>query len=260
MPVDNELYNRLSNTWWDENAVLNILRTWLNPVRFGYFQRILSEQLKLDPRGKETLDIGCGGGLLAEEFARIGCKVTGIDPSEPSIEVARAHEQQSDLNITYLVGVGEHLPFADATFDIVYCCDVLEHVSDLSQVIAQTARVLKPGGVFFYDTINRNILSNLVLIKMAQEWKSTRFMPPNIHAWQQFIKPQELITLMGQHGLRNQDIKGMSPAANPFTILSTLHKRNRNQITFVEAGKILRWQESGNLLGSYMGYALKSMS
>jgi 2-polyprenyl-6-hydroxyphenyl methylase/3-demethylubiquinone-9 3-methyltransferase len=257
MPVDNELYNRISDTWWDDDGVLNILRTWLNPVRFGYFQQIWSEKLKVDPRGKETLDIGCGGGLLAEEFAQAGCKVTGIDPSEPSLAVAKTHAQQSDLDINYLSGVGEHLPFADASFDIVYCCDVLEHVNNLEQVITETARVLKPGGIFFYDTINRTFLSNLVLIKMAQEWKGIRFMPPNLHAYSQFVKPRELTTIMQRQGLTNQDMKGITPTANPLTILSTLRKRNQGQITFTEAGKVLRWRASNNLLGSYMGYALK---
>lgn len=257
MPVDNELYNRLSNTWWDENAVLNILRTWLNPVRFGYFRRILLEQLKVEPHGMETLDVGCGGGLLAEEFARLGCRVTGIDPSERSLATARAHAQQSGLDITYLAGVGEQLPFADAAFDLVYCCDVLEHVGNLAQVISEIARVLKPGGIFLYDTINRTPLSRLILVKMAQEWPATRFMPPNLHDWQQFIKPRELISLMRSNGLANQDLKGMTPAANPITILRTLLKRNRGEISYAEAGKILRWRQSNNLLGSYMGYALK---
>jgi 2-polyprenyl-6-hydroxyphenyl methylase / 3-demethylubiquinone-9 3-methyltransferase len=257
MPVDNELYNRMSNIWWDENEVFSTLLFWLNPVRFGYFREILLEKLKIEPRGKETLDVGCGGGLLAEEFARLGCKVTGIDPSERSLAVARAHAQQSGLDINYLIGLGEHLPFADASFDIVYCCDVLEHVNNLEQVISEIARVLKPDGIFFYDTINRTLLSKLVLIKMVQEWKAMRFMPPNLHDWNQFIKPRELITIMRRCGLTNRDLKGITPAANPFTILSTLIKRNHGAISYNEAGKILRWRQSNNLMASYMGYALK---
>ncbi|HLI09784.1 MAG TPA: bifunctional 2-polyprenyl-6-hydroxyphenol methylase/3-demethylubiquinol 3-O-methyltransferase UbiG [Ktedonobacteraceae bacterium] len=257
MPVDNELYNRMSELWWDENEVFSTLLLWLNPVRFGYFRRVLLEKLKIDPRGWGTLDVGCGGGLLAEEFARLGCKVTGIDPSEHSLATARAHAQQSGLDINYLSGMGEHLPFADASFAIVYCCDVLEHVSDLEQVISEIARVLKPGGIFFYDTINRTLLSNLILVKMAQEWPATRFMPPNLHDWRQFIKPRELTSLMRQYGLTNQGLRGMTPAANPITVLRTLLKRNRGEISYAEAGKILRWQQSNNLMGSYMGYALK---
>ena len=257
MPVDNELYNRMSDTWWDENEVFSTLLLWLNPVRFGYFRRVLLEQLKVEPRGMETLDVGCGGGLLAEEFARLGCKVTGIDPSERSLATARTHAQQSGLDINYLAGVGEQLPFADAAFDLVYCCDVLEHVGNLAQVISEIARVLRPGGIFLYDTINRTPLSRLILVKMAQEWPATRFMPPNLHDWQQFIKPRELVSLLRSNGLTNQDLKGMTPAANPITILRTLLKRNRGAMSYAEAGNILRWRESNNLLGSYMGYALK---
>ena len=94
MPVDNELYDRLASTWWDENETLNMLRTVINPGRFSYFRAALLETLKIDPGGKQTLDVGCGGGLLAEEFARLGCIVTGVDPSEPSLVVARNHAQQ----------------------------------------------------------------------------------------------------------------------------------------------------------------------
>jgi len=145
MPVDNEIYNRLSSTWWDEQGFLNILRTAANPGRFGYFREVLLKQVGVDPAGKKALDVGCGGGLLAEEFARLGCQVTGIDPSEPSLATARAHARQSGLDIEYRVGVGEALPFADEAFDLVYCCDVLEHVNDLAQVLAEISRVLRGG-------------------------------------------------------------------------------------------------------------------
>src|SRR5215210_7869295 len=127
MPVDNQLYDTMADSWWDESGLLHYLQG-LTPVRFGYMRRILVEELKLDVRGKRTLDVGCGGGLLAEEFARLGCAVTGVDPSEGSLEAARTHAREAGLSIDYRQGTGELLPFADASFEIVYCCDVLEHV------------------------------------------------------------------------------------------------------------------------------------
>ena len=135
MPVDNELYNRLYDTWWDENTVLGSMRNGLNPGRFGYFKQVLLEKLRMDLQGKKILDVGCGGGLLAEEFARLGCAVTGIDPSELSLETARRHARESGLQIDSQVGAGESLPCEDGSFDIVYCCDVLEHVQDPGRVI-----------------------------------------------------------------------------------------------------------------------------
>ena len=259
MPVDNELYNRLSDTWWDENQVLGgTLRIWLGPVRFGYFQRVLMDKRKMDPQGKKVLDVGCGGGLLAEEFARLlGCQVTGIDPSEPSLATARKHAQQSGLDITYQSGVGEHLPFADACFDVVVCCDVLEHVNDVAQVIQEISRVLIPGGIFFYDTINRTLFTKLVHIKIAQEWQSTSFMPPYLHDWKMFIKPQELLLCMQRYHLQNQEMKGMNPRAHPLATIDMFLRRKRGQMTFAEMGKRMNFQESKDLSGSYMGYALK---
>jgi 2-polyprenyl-6-hydroxyphenyl methylase/3-demethylubiquinone-9 3-methyltransferase len=131
-----------------------------------------------------------------EEFARLGCQVTGIDPSEPSLATAKAHAKQSGLDIDYRVGIGEDLPFPDETFDIVYCCDVLEHVNDLVKVIAEISRVLKKDGVFLYDTINQTLPSKLVMIKLFQEWSSTSFMPANTHGWNMFIKPRALQQLI----------------------------------------------------------------
>ena len=96
--------------------------------------------------------------MLAEQFAELGCQVTGIDPSEPSLTTARKHAELMGLNIAYQVGTGEHIPFADASFDIVTCCDVLEHVNDVTRVLPEISRVLVADGIFFYDTINRTFL------------------------------------------------------------------------------------------------------
>ncbi|HEY8292851.1 MAG TPA: methyltransferase domain-containing protein, partial [Thermomicrobiales bacterium] len=136
MPVDNALYD--TEPWRDENRFLYTLAA-LTPARFGYLRAVLVNRLRIDPRGKRTLDVGCGGGFLAEEFAKLGCTVTGIDPSAPTIAQAAAHAEETGLAITYRVASGEAIPFADATFDIVYCCDVLEHVDNLDRVIAETA-------------------------------------------------------------------------------------------------------------------------
>src|SRR5215213_4297781 len=99
MPVDNQLYDRLGNTWWDDDALLGLLRTSLNPGRFGYMRRILTSELGLDPRALTALDVGCGGGLLAEEFAGLGSRVTGVDPSAQSLDTARSHAAATDLEI-----------------------------------------------------------------------------------------------------------------------------------------------------------------
>jgi 2-polyprenyl-6-hydroxyphenyl methylase/3-demethylubiquinone-9 3-methyltransferase len=257
MPVDNELYNRLSDSWWDENGALSTLRTWLGPVRFGYFRRLLLEQYNRDAQSIKVLDVGCGGGLLAEQFAELGCQVTGIDPSEPSLTTARKHAELVGLKITYQMGVGEQIPFADASFDIVICCDVLEHVSDVARVVQEISRVLVADGIFFYDTINRTFLSWLAAIKLAQEWQMTSFLPPNLHDWQNFIKPQELVQYMQRCHLQNQEIQGMSPRANPFVIINLFLRHKHGKITLTEMGKRMGFQESNDLSASYMGYALK---
>jgi len=257
MPIDNTLYDRLAETWWDENKVLNILRTWVNPGRFGYSQEVL-QRLKVDPRGKETLDVGCGGGLLAEEFARLECRVTGIDPSELSIAAARVHAEQQGLAIDYQVGFGEDMPFADESFDIVYCCDVLEHVSNLEAVTAEIARVLKPGGIFFYDTINRTWISYLITIKLLQEWKVTRVMPPNIHDWQMFIKPRELLGVMRRRGLVPQEMVGMVPHANLGDFIELIYTRMRSEFSFKDAGTKIKMGKVRNKSNLYLGYALKA--
>ncbi|HEX3556141.1 MAG TPA: bifunctional 2-polyprenyl-6-hydroxyphenol methylase/3-demethylubiquinol 3-O-methyltransferase UbiG [Thermoanaerobaculia bacterium] len=256
MPVDNHLYDTMANSWWDESGFLHVLRG-LNPARFGYMRRVLTEDLGLDPRGRKTLDVGCGGGILAEEFARLGCDVTGVDPSEQSLEAARAHARHEGLAIDYRRAIGEALPFPDASFELAYCCDVLEHVNDLRRVVAEIARVLRPGGLFFYDTINRTFRSKLVMIKLFQEWSWTSFMPPNLHDWRMFIKPEELTAALTGSGLQNQGLTGFKPAASPLRIFRLLRARKRGEISYLEAAQRIDLRESSDKSIVFMGWARK---
>jgi 2-polyprenyl-6-hydroxyphenyl methylase/3-demethylubiquinone-9 3-methyltransferase len=257
MPVDNQLYDRLADTWWTDDSVLSLLRTSINPARFGYMRRVLTDELQVDPRGKAALDIGSGGGLLAEEFARLGFRVTGIDPSTESVAAARAHAESEQLDIEYTVGAGEQLPFADAAFDIAYCCDVLEHVDDLDRVLAESARVLKPGGVFLYDTINRTRRSRLVVINLMQEWRSTALMEPNVHDWDMFIKPAELQAALARAGVQNRDVVGIGPARNPLALVLDMRRRARGDMTYGEFGARNKFRETRDKSLLYAGYAVK---
>lgn len=259
MPIDNDYYNRVADTWWDASQPLSMLLTGLNPGRFDYFREVLTRRLQIDPRGITALDIGCGGGFLAEEFARLGCRVTGVDPSVPTLGTARAHARQSGLDIDYVVGVGEQLPVADAGFDLVYCCDVLEHVDDLDRVMAETARALKPGGVYLFDTINRTFLSKLVVIKLTQAWKPTRVFDATLHDWDRFVRPEELQILLSDHDLHLQEVVGLRPRGNPFTMLRAFAGVKRGTRTYGELGRTLQAGAGRSTRISYMGYALKEM-
>ena len=256
MTVDNTLYDRMAESWWDEDGLLHLLAA-LNPARFGYMRRVLTEELRVAPAGLRTLDIGCGGGLLAEEFARLGCAVVGVDPSEESLVVARTHAAGQGLAIEYQRATGEALPFADASFDLVYCCDVLEHVPDLSRVIAETARVLTAGGTYFCDTINRTARSRLIVIKLLQEWQWTALMPPRLHDWRMFIRPAELRRTLETHGLVPGGVTGLKPRANPVRLVRTLRRRKRGLLSYAAAVRAMDVGESPDLSVSYIGYARK---
>ena len=254
--IDNALYDRLADGWWDEKGFLYFLKAVANPWRVPYFQRVLLA-LQVDPIGKRALDVGCGGGLLAEEFAALGFAVTGIDPSEQSLVAARAHSTLSGLDIDYRHGYGDRLPFESESFDVVYCCDVLEHIQNWDAVIGEIARVLKRGGVLLYDTINRTILSKLLMIKVVQEWGLTSFAPPNLHLWDMFIKPAELQASLERHGLRNQEVRGLKLSLNPIGVVIAARRYRDQKISAAELGRQFGLKEGTNLGASYMGYALK---
>jgi 2-polyprenyl-6-hydroxyphenyl methylase/3-demethylubiquinone-9 3-methyltransferase len=254
--IDNEIYDHQSGEWWDERGGLYLLKTVVNPWRVPYFARILS-QWRIDPRGARALDVGCGGGLLAEEFAAMGCAVTGIDPSEGSLAVARAHAAANGLRIEYRHGFGDALPFADESFAIAYCCDVLEHIHDWDAVIGEMARVLTPRGLLFFDTVNRTILSNAVVIKLLQEWRYTSVFPPRFHMWEMFITPRELRASLERHGLRPRDITGAAVKIDPVQMLRAMRRYKAGMLAAAEVGKHITLREGPRVALSYMGYASK---
>jgi 2-polyprenyl-6-hydroxyphenyl methylase / 3-demethylubiquinone-9 3-methyltransferase len=256
MPIDNDVYDRLGGSWWDENSPLCLLHG-ITPGRFAYFRDVLTRQRATAAGGLRTLDIGCGGGFLAEEFAALGCRVTGVDPSPVSIRAARAHATARGLRIDYRVGSGEHLPAPDSAFDLAYCCDVLEHVSDVDRVISETARVLKPGGLYLFDTINRTVRSRLLAIKVMQQWPLTRVIDADIHDWDMFIKPAELAGALDRHGLKAGEMAGLGPRASLPAVVAGFIAARRGRITYAEFVRRLDMGRVTSTAVSYMGFATK---
>jgi 2-polyprenyl-6-hydroxyphenyl methylase/3-demethylubiquinone-9 3-methyltransferase len=257
MPADNSLYNTYAANWWDENNFLHMLKTGVNPARFGYFREILDSRAA-KPASLNVLDVGCGGGFLSEEFARLGCTVTGIDLSAASIATAMKHAQSGNLQVDYRVGSASALPFPDASFDIVVCCDVLEHLPSLDPAIAEAARVLKPGGLYLFDTINRTIKSYIETILVAQELPLTNFFAPGSHDWRQFISPDELAACLKNHHLSLCQVSGLQPGVTPSETVREIRQMKRGEINFAELGRRLKFQTGGSQHGLYVGYALKA--
>jgi 2-polyprenyl-6-hydroxyphenyl methylase/3-demethylubiquinone-9 3-methyltransferase len=256
VPVDNDIYKAERDIWWDEHQPLNMIRTALNPARLRYFHQVFG-QLGVEPAGTTIVDIGCGGGLLAEELARLGANVIGVDPAESSLCTARDHARLAGLEIDYRAGVGERLPLEDASVDIACCVDVLEHVDDLGAVISETARVLKPGGIYLYDTINRTFLSKLVMIKLCQEWGRTAWMPPDLHDFSQFIKPSELRALLAGNDMIEGGAIGMAPSAKPPRLYRLLRKLKKGEISHAEFGREVEFVLTRDKSVSYIGFAVK---
>lgn len=198
-----DIYNDVAANWWSDD--IRWVRTLKNlvPGRLKWFDK------HADWSGKAVLDLGCAGGFMAEAMAARGASVSGIDPAQDAIAAAQQHAAENNLDISYDVGVGEQMPYPDATFDIVVCVDVLEHVKDLNQVLAEVARVLKPGGLFMYDTINRNFIARLATITVAED--ILRLLPKGTHDPQMFIKPNELSTAITNAGLVCGPQTGLGP-------------------------------------------------
>lgn len=193
-------YDQQATQWWDETATIFPLSK-LNPLRFQYFDRFVSSW-----SGLKVLDIGCGGGYTCEFLAKRNAVVTGLDQSQACIEAAIAHAKTTGLKVDYHVGVGENLPFADHQFDVVTCVDVLEHVQSPAVTVAEISRVMKPGGLFCFDTINRTRRSRWIMIWLLED--ILRMIPQGIHDWQKFVTPEELTLLLEKNEFSGINIQG----------------------------------------------------
>lgn len=195
--------------WWDKGCFLG----QMTGDRCDYIQSCISRVLGEDALLRhQILEVGCGGGLICEELARRGATMVGIDPARAALETASEHARQDGLisRITYEQGSAEALPYAADSFQAIVCLDVLEHVRDLRQTIAEIARVLAPGGVFVFDTINRTLLARLVLIWYGEHFPSGGLVP-GIHDYHAFIKPAELRSLLVANSLRVEELTGFMP-------------------------------------------------
>jgi 2-polyprenyl-6-hydroxyphenyl methylase / 3-demethylubiquinone-9 3-methyltransferase len=256
--INNHIYDDLAETWWDEKEFLHLLKVMVNPWRVPYFRNILEKQHGQNLSNLKLLDIGCGGGVLAEEFASMGCQVSGIDISLRSIQIARTHAARAGLSIEYHVGSATQLSFEPESFDAVSCCDVLEHIHEWKQVIAEAGRVLKPDGLFFFDTINRTQQSKTQFIFGLQEFPLTRLMPADTHVWEMFIKPEELTSALRQNSFKLDHMQGGKITKSPLTTLWDVQQQKRGRITFAELGRRLELKLDPDLSLNYLGYAHKS--
>lgn len=200
---DLAIYDAAAEAWWsDDLRWVRILRNMV-PGRLKWFDR------HIDWAGKDVLDLGCAGGFMAEALARRGARVTGIDPARRAIAAARDHAASEGLAIRYDIGTGEEMDYPPASFDAVVCVDVLEHVQDLDRVLANVARVLRPGGRLFFDTINRTALAKFAAITLAES--VLRILPRGTHDPGMFITPAELDAALARAGLTLRDRTGLAP-------------------------------------------------
>ena len=201
-PVEISKFEALAARWWDPNSEFKPLHE-INPLRLNYIDD------KAGLHGKNVLDVGCGGGILAESMAQRGARVTGIDMGEKPLTVAKLHSLESGITVDYRQVSAEELASQEAaSYDIVTCMEMLEHVPDPASTIAACAKLVKPGGHVFLSTINRNPKSFLFAIVGAEY--VLQLLPKGTHQYKNFIRPSELNSWARAARLHCDDLTGMS--------------------------------------------------
>ncbi len=195
-------FNNLAHKWWDSTSEFKPLHD-INPLRVDFIKS------KVDLKGKRVLDIGCGGGILAEALAREGAEVTGIDQGERVIKIAKLHSLESQLDIDYQqINIENFIKKNKHKFDVITCLEMLEHVPDPASVIKACSQILKPDGKLFLSTINRNPKSFLFAIIGAEY--ILKLLPKGTHTYEKFITPSELRDYCNQSNLKFNDLIGMT--------------------------------------------------
>jgi 2-polyprenyl-6-hydroxyphenyl methylase/3-demethylubiquinone-9 3-methyltransferase len=205
-------FSALAHRWWDPNSEFKPLHA-INPLRLSWIKSFV------DLDGKKVVDIGCGGGILAESIAQSGADTTGIDLSEKALKVAELHALEVGATLRYRSISAEALAQEQAEqYDVVTCMEMLEHVPDPASVVRACAQLCKPGGKIFFSTLNRSPKSYLFAIIGAEYL--LKLLPKGTHEYAKFIKPSELVAFTRQVGLEMIGIKGLS--YNPLTQVYSL--------------------------------------
>ncbi|MBU3567295.1 bifunctional 2-polyprenyl-6-hydroxyphenol methylase/3-demethylubiquinol 3-O-methyltransferase UbiG [Polynucleobacter alcilacus] len=205
-------FSALAHRWWDPNSEFKPLHA-INPLRLNWIKTFVNLE------GKKVLDIGCGGGILAESIAQSGADTTGIDLSEKALKVAELHALEVGASLTYRAISAEALADEQPEqYDVVTCMEMLEHVPDPASVVRACAKLCKPGGTLFFSTLNRNPKSYLFAIIGAEY--ILKLLPKGTHEYAKFIKPSELLAFTRHAGLEMLGMKGLS--YNPLTQVYSL--------------------------------------
>ena len=200
-------FSQLAHKWWDTDSEFKPLHE-INPLRLGFIDDFAAIA------GKTVLDVGCGGGILAESMAARGASVTGIDLAKKSLKVAQLHSLESGVSVSYrCVAVEDLAAEAPGSFDVVTCMEMLEHVPDPQSVVRACATLVKPGGAVCFSTLNRNLKSYALAVLGAEY--VLNMLPRGTHEYARFLKPSELARMARHAGLDVSDICGMS--YNPLT-------------------------------------------
>lgn len=211
-PAEVEKFSKLASEWWDPAGKFAVLHKF-NPTRLAYIREQVTARFLRDPfvprpyEGLDFLDVGSGGGLLSEPIARLGARVTAIDPSEQNIRMAIVHAEEHALDIDYRVATAEELTSEDARFDVILNMEVIEHVRRPPDFLAACSSMLRPEGLMFTATISRTLKSFLLAIIGAEY--VLRWLPQGTHQWENFITPDELDLYLRSAGLKPIETLGI---------------------------------------------------
>jgi 2-polyprenyl-6-hydroxyphenyl methylase/3-demethylubiquinone-9 3-methyltransferase len=212
-PAEVARFDRIAQTWWDPKGPMKVLHKF-NPVRLAYIRDEACRRFGRDPRsarsleGLTILDVGCGGGVLSEPLARLGARVTGLDPAPTNISVARLHAERAGVPVDFRNETVEAVVAKAETFDIVLAMEVVEHVADVQAFVTACAQAVKPGGCLVMATLNRTLRSFASAIVGAEYVLG--WLPKGTHEWDKFVTPEELTDALGQAGFAVSDLTGVS--------------------------------------------------
>ena len=201
-----------ADAWWDADGPFRPLHK-LNPARLDYIRRVLLRHFERDATtlrpfsGLDVLDLGAGGGLVAEPLARLGAHVTGVDVAEETVAAAREHAARMGLEIAYRRATAEELAAEGGDFDVVLALEVLEHCADITAFLAACRQLVRPGGVFLFSTLNRSARSFLLGIVAAEY--VLHWVPRGTHDWNRFLTPEELEAALRDAGFTCRGMEGL---------------------------------------------------